>query len=187
MAEFPIAGPTDAVVQIAYGVPDLQAAITWWVEQLGVGPWFVWDRAGGEGGRYRGQPSAAEFAIALAYSGPMMYELVQTLDDKPSVYKEARERNGYGFHHLAKMRPNVKQLAADCQANGQAIAFQAPVPGGEVFMIDTGPGAPGFLELIEDSDATRKTFEVMWRAARDWKGERPVRTFAELMDAVQAG
>jgi hypothetical protein len=33
--------PDDGIIQMAYVVPDLRAAINTWVEQLGVGPWFV--------------------------------------------------------------------------------------------------------------------------------------------------
>lgn len=187
MAEFPIEKSTDAVVQIAYGVPDMRAAIAWWVEELGVGPWYLWERAGGEGSLYRGQPSGAEFAIAIAYSDKMMFELIQPLDDKPSVYKDMHDRNVWGFHHLAKMRPNVRQIAKEREARGQPIVFQAPVPGGEVFFVDPGKGAPGLLELIEDNEPTRKVFEEIWRAALDWNGERPVRDFAELLRAAQAG
>lgn len=184
MALFPVGKPTDAIVQIAYAVPDLQAAIGWWVEHLGVGPWYVAERMGGEGTTYRGQPSRAEFSIAIAFSGRMMFELIEALDDEPSVYKERRERTGYGFHHLAKLRPNVRQLAEDYVAKGGSIVFQAPVPGGEVFYVEAGKDAPGFIELIEDSALSRHTFEEMWRASVDWDGERPVRSVAEFLERV---
>lgn len=49
----------------------------WWTDQLGVGPWFVNQRIGGEGSTYRGEPGKAEFSLALAFSGHMMIELVQ--------------------------------------------------------------------------------------------------------------
>ncbi|MFD9111540.1 VOC family protein [Streptomyces bottropensis] len=105
--EFPFGQPIDAVIQFAYTVPDLAAEMRWWTDELGVGPWFVSDRIDGEGSTYRGEPSRAEFALALAFSGHTMVELIQTLDDEPSIYKEAYERHGYGFHHVAKAVPNV--------------------------------------------------------------------------------
>lgn len=181
MREFPIEQPTDAVIQIAYAVPDLRAAISWWIEDMGVGPWFVIDRIGREGTTYRGQPGSAEFAIAMAYSDKMMFELIQPLDDKPSMYKEARERNGYGFHHVAKIRPNARQLAEACEAKGRSIVFHSPTPGGgEVFFIEGGEHAPGYIELVEDNEPTRELFKAVWRASVDWKGDRPIRDFSEL-------
>lgn len=180
MPEFPIDSPTDAIVQVAYAVPDLHEAISWWVKQ-GVGPWFVWERLG-KGTIYRGQPTDAELSLAIAYSGPMMFELIQALDDEPSAYKEARERNGYGFHHVAKMRANVKQLAESYEAKGQPIVARAPVPGGEVFFVDGGKGAPGMIELIEDNAQARKLFEAIWRASIGWNGEQPVRSLMDLLE-----
>lgn len=59
--------------------------------ELGVGPWFVNERIGDEGSIYRGEPGKADFALALAFSGHMMAELIQSLDDEPSNYKDARQ------------------------------------------------------------------------------------------------
>lgn len=181
MPEFSLDQPTDAVIQVAYSVPDLQAAISWWIEEMGVGPWFLIDSIGREGTTYRGQPANAEFTIAMAYSGQTMFELIQPLDDKPSMYKEARDRNGYGFHHLAKMQPNVKQIAQEYEAKGQAIVCHSPTPGGgEVFFVEGGENAPGLIELVEQNDTTRAMFKTAWRASVDWKGDRPIRDFSEL-------
>ena len=51
----------------------------WGTDELGVGPWLVNERLGGVGSTYRGEPGTAEFALALAFSGHMMVELIQTL------------------------------------------------------------------------------------------------------------
>ncbi|MET7477005.1 VOC family protein [Streptomyces sp. NPDC005648] len=179
--EFPFGQPTDAVVQFAYAVPDLGAGMRWWTGQLGVGPWFVNQRMGGEGSTYRGEPGKAEFTLALAFSGHMMIELVQTLDDQPSIYKEARERRGYGFHHVAKVVPNVVAEVEHRASRGAVVCFRDVAPGGEVFFLDGGEGAPGMIELVQDSELTRHMFSAVWRASVGWDGSRPVRDFAELL------
>ncbi|MBR1235898.1 VOC family protein [Bradyrhizobium sp. AUGA SZCCT0182] len=172
----------EELIQIAFSVPDLAAAMDWWTDAIGIGPWFVLDRIGRDRSTYRGRPGDAEFTIAVALSGTLMIELIQALDDKPSVYKEARERRGHGFHHVGKFRPDVKQLAEAYEAEGQSIVFQAPAPGGgDVFFIDRGEGGPGFIELIDDNESTRKLSDAMRRASVGWKGERPIRSFAELL------
>ena len=180
--EFPFGQPTDALIQFAYTVPDLAAATHWWTDQLGVGPWFVNQRIGGEGSTYRGEPGKAEFTLALAFSGHMMIELVQTLDDEPSIYKEAHERHGYGFHHVAKIVPNVKAEVERREASGAVVCFHDAAPGGgDVFFLDGGEGAPGMIELVQDNEITRQMFTAVWRASVDWDGSRPVRDFAELL------
>jgi hypothetical protein len=179
--EFPFGQPTDAVIQVAYTVPDLAAGMRWWTGELGVGPWFVNERIGGAGSTYRGEPGRAEFTLALAFSGHMMVELVQTLDDEPSIYQDAHERRGYGFHHVAKAVPNVREEVERREASGASVHFHDRAPGGEVFFLDTGEDAPGMIELVQDNEITRGIFTSVWRASVDWDGSRPVRDFAELL------
>lgn len=179
--EFPFGQPTGAVVQFAYAVPDLAAGMRWWTDHLGVGPWFVNPRIGGAGSTYRGEPGKAEFTLALAFSGHIMIELVQTLDDEPSIYKEAYERHGYGFHHVAKIVSSVKEEVERREASGAEVRFHDVAPGGgDVFFLDAGEGAPGMIELVQDNEITRQMFTAVWRASVDWDGSRPVRDFPEL-------
>lgn len=181
--QFPFGQPTDAIIQVAYAVPDLTAGMSWWTDELGVGPWFVNGRLGGEGSTYRGTPGRAEFTIALAFSGHMMVELIQTLDDEPSMYKDAYDRHGHGFHHVAKIVPDVRAEVRRREARGSSVLFHDLSPGGDVFFLDGGTDAPGLIELIQDNEITREIFTAAWRAAVDWDGSRPVRDFAELLPA----
>lgn len=181
MPSFPIEEKTDAIIQVAYTVPDINAAIGEWIDKLGVGPWFIVDRIGGSGTTYRGNPGTAEFTVGMAYSGNMLYELVQTLDDNPSIYKEARERDGYGFHHFAVFRADARQSALNGEAEGRAIVFHSPTgEGGEVYFVESGAGLPGYIELVKDEPFTRSMFEKIWRSSLNWNGERPIRPFSEL-------
>lgn len=183
MTSFPIDEQTDAIFQVAYTVPNLEAALAEWIDKLGVGPWFVLDRIGGPVTTYRGSPGEAEFTVAMAYSGPMLFELIQVLDDKPSVYKEACDRDGYGFHHFAKLRSDPRQDAINGEAKGQKIVFHSPTPGGgEVFFVESGDGLPGYIEFVKDIPATRGVFDKVWRASVDWNGDRPIRNFTELLE-----
>jgi hypothetical protein len=183
--EFPFGQPVDAVIQMAYYVPDIEAGMKWWTAQLGVGPWFVLDRIGDTGVTYRGEPSDAEFRIALAYSGHMMIELIQTLDDRPSIYKEVRESRGYGFHYVAKAVPHLQEAIAAGEAGGLAVLHRSPAPGGgEICFLDGGHDGPGMIELVEDVPAARELFAAVWRASLDWDGSNPCRSFAELVAAA---
>lgn len=163
MPEFLLDQPADAIIQVAYSVPDVEAAISWRMNHLGVEPWDVVDRIGRSGWTYRGQPAEAEFRTAMAYSVQVNFELIRTLDDKPSIYKEAHERSGNGFRDVAKIQPNTRQLAQAYEAKGPAIVCPSPATGGsEIFFIEGEQHAPGYIELNDDSGMTKEIFKSVW-------------------------
>src|SRR5262245_22758466 len=91
--------PDDGVIQMAYVVSDIHAAMHHWIDKLRVGPWFLLEHFTGVEPVYRGRPSTADVAIAMSFAGHMNIELIQPNDTAPSVYREIIERRGYGFHH----------------------------------------------------------------------------------------
>ena len=72
------------IVQLAYVVEDIDAAIGWWVRDCRVGPWFLLESFTGPGQRYRGQPATADIKLAMSFAGHMNIELIQPKDDRPS-------------------------------------------------------------------------------------------------------
>ena len=66
--------------QFGFIIPDLDAAITQWVN-LGVAPWLVVREIHMEGCWYRGEQSSPVISIAFSNSGDMQIELIQQHDD----------------------------------------------------------------------------------------------------------
>src|SRR5690348_11970983 len=91
--------PANGIMQVAYVVQDVRAAIDEWIGRLNVGPWFLLDYFTGVDPVYRGEPSRAAVSIAMSFAGHMNIELIQPKDENPSVYKELMDRSGPGFHH----------------------------------------------------------------------------------------
>jgi len=171
--------PMGGVAQTAFVVPDLQQAIEQWVADMRAGPFFVLDHFLVPGQVYRGEASRADITIAMGFAGHMLIELIQPLDQEPSVYRETIELRGYGFHHLGIACADVDAASADYQARGYHEAFRAAVPtGGEVAYLDNGQGArSGFLELLPVTPGMDQTFTRFWEASRGWDGADPVRSF----------
>jgi hypothetical protein len=65
------------VMQIAYIVPDLRAAIDQYVRATRVGPWFVSEHFSGEQKMYRGAPTTLDMTIAMSYSNQICIELIE--------------------------------------------------------------------------------------------------------------
>ena len=178
MADLGFGGPRGSIIQMAYTVPDLHAAIDYWIKDLNVGPWFLLEHWTGTNPVYRGGPSQADMAIAMSFAGHMNIELMQPNDRNPSVYREAIERKGYGFHHFGVASDDVDADAARLEAQGYGIAFRAGVPtGGDVIYMEKGRDQPGFLELIPATPGMDEAFTAFWRATRDWDGRNPIRPF----------
>jgi hypothetical protein len=72
----------------------------------------------------------------MGFAGHMQIELIQPLDDHPSVYRETIEARGHGFHHFGIACADVD---ADCRAiSNAAIAWPSAPP--------CPPGAVAYLE-----------------------------------------
>src|SRR5271166_4787099 len=136
--------PDNGIIQSAYVVKDIREAIDRWVKDLKVGPWFLIDRFSGEDAKYRGGPSHAESALAMSFAGHMNIELIQPLNDAPSVYHDTINKRGYGFHHWGVATSNFDRDVEQFRARGYEEAFFARVPsGGRVAYMDTTADLPG--------------------------------------------
>lgn len=177
MADFGFGGPRGGIIQTAFVVKDIRESIASWVRDCRVGPWFLLDHFTGEHPAYRGQPSKADVAIAMAFAGYMQIELIQPNDDHPSVYRETIKARGYGFHHLGRATEDIDADIADLEARGYVTAYRCGVPtGGDVAYMDA-PGNSGFLELITATPGMDEAFTAFWRASVGWDGRDPIRGF----------
>lgn len=171
--------PMEGVAQTAFIVPDLQEAIARWTADFKAGPFYVLPNLLVPGQIYRGEPSTADVTLAMGFAGHMMIELIQPLDNNPSVYKETRDKRGYGFHHFGMACDDVDASSREYQKNGYEEAYRAAVPtGGEVVYLDNGTGAEwGFLELLPVTPGMDETFTRFWETSKNWDGSDPVRPF----------
>ena len=177
MSDFAFGGPRGGIIQTAFVVKDIREAIASWVEDCRVGPWFLLDHFTGEHPVYRGAPSQADVAIAMAFAGHMQIELIQPNDTYPSVYKETIDARGYGFHHLGRASGDIEADIEALGSRGYALVFRAGVPtGGDVAYMER-PGSSGFLELITATEGMEQVFTKFWQASVGWDGSDPVRPF----------
>src|SRR2546425_2558004 len=99
--EHPPASRLGTRMQLGHVVSDLDAALTYWTEALGVGPFVVLDSSVGDRQFFhRGEPSAVNFSIAISYIGDTMVELITPLNAAPSPYSEFLAQGREGLHHI---------------------------------------------------------------------------------------
>lgn len=69
--------------------------------RLGIGPWqvFTFSPENVRDMTYKGQPAETRFRLAIAYSGSMMWEIIEPLDER-NIYTDFLEAHGEGLHHV---------------------------------------------------------------------------------------
>ena len=167
--------------QLGYVVHDIEAAMDHWSRTLGVGPWFYNPKVPIENYRYRGESHQPHNSVALANSGFVQVELIQTRNDVPSMYRDFLRAGRTGLQHVAYWTERYDEDLARLQAQG----FK-PVMSGEVgaqgrfiyFDTEFHPGT--VIELSEVAGPKGRMFDLIRRASEGWDGQEPVRPFPDL-------
>jgi len=167
--------------QLGYVVPDIEAAMAYWSQTLGVGPWFYNPRVPIVNYRYDGQPYEPHNSVALANSGYVQVELIQTRNEVPSMYRDFQQAGRTGLQHVA-------YWTDDYDGDLQRLLRQGfkPKMSGEVgergrfiyFDTEYHPGT--VIELSEVAGPKGRMFEQIRAAAEGWDGSEPVRPFPSL-------
>jgi catechol 2,3-dioxygenase-like lactoylglutathione lyase family enzyme len=167
--------------QLGYVVPDIEAAMDYWSRTLGVGPWFYNPQVPIVNYRYRGEAHAPHNSVALANSGFVQVELIQTRNDVPSMYRDFLRAGRTGLQHVA-------YWTSDYDADLERLQRQGfkPVMSGEVgergrfiyFDTEYHPGT--VIELSEVAGPKGKMFDLIRKASEGWDGSDPVRPFPDL-------
>ena len=159
------------IVQYAYVVNDLDAAIERWVETVGAGPFFVSRNHRGREHTYRGTPDSAVFSYAFGQAGPAQIQLIQCMDDSPSVYRDMYTDGAEGFHHVACLVPaadmpaEVKRFTDAGFEIGSTLHSYVPVA-----YIDTRSALGFFVELHGLNDDVEELFREIREAHEQWDG-----------------
>lgn len=174
--------PLDGIMQVAYVVPDIHAAMRTYQNRLNLGPWFLIEHFPFQWLKYRGRSTSLDLTIALANSGSMCFELIQQNDSTPSAYIEIIAKRGYGFHHLAVAAAPAEYDArlAGYLEQRYDLVFEAAVGvGGRVAYVDTTADLGGMTELIEVTPGVEWLFTHVQQASVGWdRRTQPVRTLA---------
>jgi hypothetical protein len=163
------------VMQVAYIVRDLKQAMSEFTASLKMGPWFVSPHFAGTDKTYRGAPSEVDMTIAMTYANHMNIELIQQLNDVPSVYRDVSDRRGFGFHHWGVATYDYERDLAAYRARGYEFAFYTMLRGARLAYLDTTADMPGMVELIEMNAQREEMFQAMYAASVTWNGKDPVR------------
>ncbi len=172
MGALPALGP---VMQNAFLVDDVAAAINHWARTLHVGPFFVFERVPFKECWFGGRPATdIDLTVAIAYWGEVQIELIHQNNDAPSIYTEFRARGGAGLQHMGVLSADLDADLAQLGARGVLPVQHGNAAGMRFAYVGSDFHPGGMLELIEATPKTLAFFERMRTAARQWDGREAV-------------
>lgn len=167
--------------QLGYVVPDIEAAMDYWSRELGVGPWFYNPKVPIVNYRYRGESYQPHNSVALANSGPLQVELIQTRNDVPSMYRDFMRAGNFGLQHVAYWTQDYDADLARLTAQGLKQVMSGEVgERGRFVYFDTEYHPGTVIELSEVAGPKGTMFRMIREASEDWDGRDPVRPFPDL-------
>jgi catechol 2,3-dioxygenase-like lactoylglutathione lyase family enzyme len=176
-----IIGP---VRQVGHVVRDVDRAMAYWTEILGIGPFYVFRETRMTNFHYRGHRSTdLVVTLAFAQSGDVQIELIQQHNDAPSAYREFLSAGREGVQHLSPWFDDPAQY--DCArarliAQGLQLVHETRHDDGSPRFVYFETGTPD-APLIELSEAlipaVRIVPDTVAAASIDWDGRDPIRAF----------
>jgi hypothetical protein len=162
-----IAAPLQ-ILQYAWVVPDLEAAIHHWHATLGIGPFLVNRNLRIEDSLYRGVARDVSYSTAIAQSRDVQIELVEQHDDGPSAFRDLVPAGETRLHHIAIIAEDFDaELARYARFK---VATQGRFRDIRFVYLDTSATLGAMLEILEDRPALRAFFGAIRKAAEQWDG-----------------
>ena len=157
------------IIQHAWVVPDLDAAIQHWHRTLGVGPFLVNRNIQISEPRHRGVTRAVAFSTAVAQSGSIQIELIEQHDAGPSAFRDTVPAGMTAFHHVAIVADDFDAALRDHAA--YPIAAEGRFGAIRFVYLDTSATLGAMLEILEDGPAIRAFFGAIRKAGERWDGD----------------
>jgi hypothetical protein len=134
------------------------------------------------GAQYRGKPTDMRISLAFAQSGSVQIELIQQLNDAPSLFKDFLDSGRDGLQHLAFWTQNFDADMARYRDAGYSVVQTAGLNGPNnrnAFIVRQSDDELA-IEISETSGTKGEFFRHIAEAAIGWNGSDPIRTIASL-------
>ena len=158
---------TGPIIQIAYVVPDLDAAAEWWVRSMGCGPFFLARHMQHTAITYGDAPCAADFSAAFGMLGEINIELIQQHDALPSPY--LAHVGNPAPHHIATASLDIDADEKTLIAAGMTVVARGLGETGVKWSLLEG-GVMDRIELIQFPKGPTLS-QILKDAAAAWDGK----------------
>lgn len=143
----------DKVVQVGFLTRDIKACRAKWAEFMQTELPDIITSADYEFtcAEYRGEPCKAKiYQTFFNTKNGVQIELIQPVDDTPSIWLECLEQNGEGLHHLAYEVKGMAEVISECEAKGMTLLQKGEYQGGRYAYLDDRKGTGLIIEFLEN-------------------------------------
>jgi hypothetical protein len=161
-------------MQLAFVPQDIGAAIRFWTETMGVGPFFKFPHISYERFTYLSQAQTPDFTFYIAYWGDVQIELIEQHNRAPSTYQQWLDDGLEGLHHICIAVDDMDAVRAHCAETGAKIVQKLAMGGLETIYVSTETDHAPFVEFALISPQFLSAFEAMRQAASSWDGKYPI-------------
>ena len=118
-------------------------------------------------------------SVALANSGDLQIELIQQLNDAPSMYKEFLDAGHEGLQHMSYWTTDYQGLYDKAISLGYVVGHEGSIGGekGRFAYFDTQAHPGTIVEISDISGPKARTFEHIRKVSQGWDGSEPIRYF----------
>jgi Glyoxalase/Bleomycin resistance protein/Dioxygenase superfamily len=176
--------PEGSYTQTAFVVRNIEDTATRWTSLTGAGPWYLLEPET-TNTIYRGKPTNEKYRLAMTFLGATCLELIQPLDQEPSILNEILAARGEGFHHVC---PRISGLSGESfdarcrelEQRGLQLASKTEVVGlGRAAFYDALDAIGGFIEVFELGEGYPMV-PLMADTHLAWDGSDPIRRLDSL-------
>jgi Glyoxalase/Bleomycin resistance protein/Dioxygenase superfamily len=163
-----------------YVVEDIEATVNRLVDQLGAGPFFLFESVPLENVLSRGEPAEFIHNSAFGYCGRGAIELIEIISLAPERVEEAFSVPRPGIHHVGYAVPptEVADLRSSLDQRGLPQYLSAQLGEIDNTFHDASASLGHDIEVHVDSQGLRDFFEMVSGGAEGWDGSEPLRPVA---------
>lgn len=169
-----------SVIQNAWVSDDIEALARKLTTEMGIGPFFFMEQEFSDS-KYRGQPSACKFKLAITQAGPIQIELIQPLTEGCSAYRDSVKPGESKLHHMCVWSKDFDRDVAHFNSLGYITAQEGCVGGTRVAYLDTRELTGYMLEIIDQTPEATSLFDYIAESCKAWDGSDPWRSMQSMI------
>jgi hypothetical protein len=179
-----VAAATGPIVQVAYLVQDLPAAMKHWQESFGLPLFMHIDQVDCEAVTYQGEPVDFPLSTAIAQSGDLQIELLLMRPEQKARFPSFFRTGENKLHHYQVRTTDLNGVLERNRWHDKTLLRARALAGMEFCFVDAGLPDGSLLEIVEGSPEMLAFLEGFKAVSESWSESPQVLTAEEVAEVM---